>query len=280
MAFTNRLAILAGGFGGLATETGKLLRQQGSKLALLYAPFEASKREQTLKEHYGSSTSDDVAAYECDITSEKSVRQAFLSLREQMLETASPAFPSILVNAAGYCQTAPFEDTPPEVTQKSLEVNILGPMLVSQAFAKMYWNQAARLSKPAAESKPHGAVASGPPPGRIISISSQAAHVALPDHGAYCASKAGLHGLTNCMAAEWGKRGITANTVSPTVSMTPLGKKAWADEKQRKDMFDQIPAGRFAEPHEIAEAIVFLCQDSSGMINGADIRIDGGFTIQ
>lgn len=196
------------------------------------------------------------------------------------MQSFSPAFPSILVNAAGYVTTAPFEDTLPEETQKHLNVNILGPMLVSQAFAKLYWNQAARLQDPAAEQKSHSAVACGPPPGRIVSLSSQAAHVALPDHGAYCASKAGLMGLTNCMAAEWGKRGITANTVSPTVSLTPLGKKAWANEKQRKAMFDQIPTGRFAEPLEIAEAIVFLCQDSSGMINGADIRVDGGFTIQ
>lgn len=267
--------------GGLGTATGKMLRDQGSKLALLYAPFEASRKDQVVKEAYGSSVSpSDVSAYECDITNEKSVRQAFQSLREQMLQTSSPAFPSILVNSAGYVSTAPFEETTPEEAQKHLNVNILGPMLVSQAFAKLYWNQASRLQKPASENKTHSAFASGPPPGRIVSISSQAGHVALPDHGAYCASKAGLMGLTNCMAAEWGKRGITANTVSPTVAMTTLGKKAWADERQRKDMFDQIPTGRFAQPEEIAQAVLYLCGDGAGMVNGADIRIDGGFTIQ
>ena len=72
------------------------------------------------------------------------------------------------------------------------------------------------------------------PGGRIINVASQAAHVALLNHGAYCASKAGLIGLTRCMASEWGPRGITANTVSPGPVMTALGKKAWSDKEQRE----------------------------------------------
>lgn len=88
---------------------------------------------------------------------------------------------------------------------KTLTANLLGPFIVSNAFAKLYWAHA-ESNKQAKK------------PGRIVSISSQAAHVALDGHGAYCASKAGLNGLTRCMANEWGSRGITANTVSPTVS--------------------------------------------------------------
>lgn len=82
------------------------------------------------------------------------------------------------------------------------------------------------------------------------------------------------------MALEWGPVGITANTVSPTVALTVLGKKAWADDEKREKMLAQIPTGRFAQPEEIAAAIEHLCQDGSGMINGADVRIDGGFTIR
>lgn len=62
--------------------------------------------------------------------------------------------------------------------------------------------------------------------------------------------------------------------------MTELGKKAWADETKRNDMLAQIPVGRFAEPDEIARAMEWLCRDENGMINGADLRIDGGFTIR
>ena len=80
------------------------------------------------------------------------------------------------------------------------------------------------------------------------------------------------------MASEWGPMGITSNTVSPTVALTELGKKAWADDKKRNEHLAQIPTGRFALPAEIADAVVWLCGDQSGMVNGADVRVDGGFT--
>jgi len=83
------------------------------------------------------------------------------------------------------------------------------------------------------------------------------AHVALNGHGAYCASKAGLNSLHRCMANEWGGRGITANTVSPTVALTALGKKAWGEGKVRDDMLAQIPTGRFAEPGKVSFSLNF-----------------------
>lgn len=153
-------------------------------------------------------------------------------------------------------------ETSKDEALRNLVPNIIGPMLCSQAFYRLYTRQTDK------------------PPGRIVSISSQAAHVALDGHAPYCASKAALNALTRVMALEWGPDGITANTVSPTVVLTELGKKAWADAKKREAMESMIPTGRFAVPHEIATAVEYLCQDSAGMINGADIRVDGGFTIR
>jgi NAD(P)-dependent dehydrogenase (short-subunit alcohol dehydrogenase family) len=182
---------------------------------------------------------------------------------------SSAAFPSILINAAGYVSTSPLEETPPDEITKHLLVNVLGPTLCSQSFARLYL----AASKERSSSAPLA-------PGRIVSISSQAAHVALDKHGAYCASKAALIGLTKCMASEWGVKGITANTVSPTVALTELGKKAWPEGPVRDDFLKTIPTGRFAMPEDVADAIVFLCRDESAMINGADVRVDGGFTIR
>lgn len=82
------------------------------------------------------------------------------------------------------------------------------------------------------------------------------------------------------MASEWGCRGITANTVSPTVAWTALGQKAWGEDSVREAFLANIPTGKFALPEEVADSVVFLCQDSSGMINGADIKIDGGYTVR
>ncbi|KAJ5091771.1 NAD(P)-binding protein [Penicillium alfredii] len=262
--------------GGLGSSIGQKLRQQGARLAILYAPFDAARRDQLLEAGYGGNHNpDDIRAYECDITSPDSVQSAFSSLQKEMVAPESSslpsrAFPGILINTAGYVSLSDMEITPPEETMKHLTTNVLGPMLCSQAFARLYF-----AASKAAEASP-----SPPPPGRIVNISSQAAHAALHRHGAYCASKAGLLGLTRSMASEWGGRGITSNTVSPTVAWTALGQKAWGEDSVREAFLKNIPTGKFALPEEVADAVLFLCQDSSGMVNGADIRVDGGFTIR
>ena len=197
-----------------------------------------------------------MTTYQCDITSAESVKSTFLTIEHDLalLNTVrtEQIFPSILVNTAGYVSISNLEDTKSEESMKHLTTNILGPMLCSQAFAKLYFSLCEKVE----------AGSSQPPPGRIVSISSQAAHSALYRHGAYCASKAGLLGLTRSMAAEWGGRGITANTVSPTISWTPLAQKAWGDQSVREAFLKTIPTGRFALPQEVADAILFLCQVS------------------
>jgi NAD(P)-dependent dehydrogenase (short-subunit alcohol dehydrogenase family) len=115
--------------------------------------------------------------------------------------------------------------------------------------------------------------------GTIISIASQAATVALADHVAYCASKFGLVGMTRVLALEWAGRGVTANTISPTVVLTELGRTAW-DNPEGEKLKTQIPTGRFALPEEIAATAVFLASDAAAMINGADLLVDGGYTVR
>lgn len=225
-------------------------------MAILYAPFEAARRDELLEQGYGGGSDlNEVRTYECDITSPDSVEAAFSSLEKEMVAPSSSslgerAFPSILVNTAGYVSLSDMEITPPEETMKHLTTNVFGPMLCSQAFARLYF----------AATKVAESSTTPPPPGRIVSISSQAAHAALHRHGAYCASKAALLGLTRSMASEWGGRGITANTVSPTVAWTTLGQKAWGEESVREAFLATIPTGKFALPEEVADAVLFLCQ--------------------
>jgi NAD(P)-dependent dehydrogenase (short-subunit alcohol dehydrogenase family) len=115
--------------------------------------------------------------------------------------------------------------------------------------------------------------------GKIINMASQAASVALPEHVAYCASKFGVVGLTRVLALEWAGRGVTANTISPTVVLTPLGITAWDNPKGEAHRAE-IPVGRFAMPEEVAAAAAFLASGAADMINGADLVLDGGFTIR
>jgi NAD(P)-dependent dehydrogenase (short-subunit alcohol dehydrogenase family) len=261
MAYKGRLAIIAGGLGGLGSETAKLLHAEGASLALLYAPFEADRRDKLLEGAFGNPAPDNVKTYEADITDEDAVAKAFAAINTDLSSQDPPVFPSILINAAGYVSVQPLTETSAAEAAKNILPNLLGPFIVSNAFYNLYTKTKSTGPKP---------------PGRIVSISSQAAHVALPSHGAYCASKAGLLGLVRSQALEWGPEGITSNSVSPTVAMTELGRKAWADPEKRDDMLRQIPTGRFAEPDEIARAMEWLCRDGNGMLNGTDIRIDGG----
>ncbi|KAL6243923.1 hypothetical protein RBB50_009357 [Rhinocladiella similis] len=261
MAYQGRIATIAGGIGGLGSTTAFRLWELGATVVLLYAPFEASKVSDTVKRVFGTDVPDRVHTFEADITSESSIKEVFGEISQL------DGFPSILINAAGYVSVQPIEETSAEEAMKNFLPNLLGPFITSNAFFHLYQSRVAGVGKAKA------------PPGRIVSIASQAAHVALDGHGAYCASKAGLLGHTRCMASEWGPKGITANTVSPTVTWTPLAAKAWADEAKKEKHLAQIPTGRFSQPSEVAHAIEFLCRDESAMINGADVRIDGGFTI-
>lgn len=255
--------------GGIGSLTGKLLRAHGAKLALLYAPFETSKVKPTLKETFNEDVEalTDVKAYECDITSPDSVQAAFSAILNE-----NAAFPSMLVNAAGIVNLNPLETFPVDDALQHYVINLYGPTLTGQAFARMYM-AAVKAAETNGSSDPV-------PGGRIVNIASQAAHVALHHHGPYCASKAGLIGLTKCMASEWGGRGITANTISPGPVMTALGKKAWADKKMREEYLAAVPTGGFAEPLEVAKIVEFLCMDESRSINGADVRLDGGYTVR
>lgn len=205
--------------GGIGSAVGKLLRDEGAKLALLYAPFEAGKVTQVLEEVYGprETTAADIATYECDIASPESVEKAFAAIAAD-----NTGFPAILINSAGYVNLSPLEETTPEDSLLHYMVNLYGPTLTGQAFARMYF-------------KAREVATDNAPGARIVNIGSQAGHVALKHHGAYCASKAGLLGLTRCQASEWGSRGITANTISPGPVWTALGKKAWADDEVREE---------------------------------------------
>jgi NAD(P)-dependent dehydrogenase (short-subunit alcohol dehydrogenase family) len=136
-------------------------------------------------------------------------------------------------NSAGYVSLSPLEETPPEDALKHYLINVHGPMLSAQAFVKLYLEFRDLMAVAIRDRKaPHGTKITG---GRIVNIASQAGHVALHHHGAYCASKAGLLGLTRSMASEWGSKGITANSVSPGPVWTAMGKKAWADQKSREE---------------------------------------------
>ena len=114
--------------------------------------------------------------------------------------------------------------------------------------------------------------------GSIINMSSQMAHVGGPIRSVYNMTKAGLEGLTKGMAIDLAKNNIRVNTVCPTFVVTPMTKKFLKSKKFKNDTLKKIPMGKFAELSDVATAVAFLASDSSKMITGTSIIVDGGWT--
>lgn len=110
--------------------------------------------------------------------------------------------------------------------------------------------------------------------GRIINMASIIGAIGGPGQANYAASKGGMIAMTKSIAAEVGSRGITANTVAPGFIKTPMTDVL--PEELKKTYLAQIPAGRFGEPEDIANACVFLASDEASYINGQTLHVNGG----
>ena len=243
-SLAGKVAVVTGGASGIGSAIVDAYVHQGATVVVLDRAVQAAERRVT----DGSAA----AAIACDVTDEQSVAEAVESVTRQFSSI------DILVNSAGVAVLGPAEELGLDAWDRTMSVNLRGAFLVSQQVGRVMISQGR---------------------GTVISIASQAASVALEGHVAYCASKAGLVGMTKVLALEWAGRGVTANTISPTVVLTELGRTAWENSKGEA-LKAQIPTGRFALPEEIAATAVFLASDAASMINGADLLVDGGYTIR
>lgn len=113
--------------------------------------------------------------------------------------------------------------------------------------------------------------------GAIVNISSIMGLVGSAGISAYVAAKHGVIGLTKTIADEYGDRNIRCNAIAPGIVRTRLTQRFEEDEALEADVLAAIPQGRFADPAEIAEAIVWLCMPQASYVNGACLNVDGGY---
>ena len=111
--------------------------------------------------------------------------------------------------------------------------------------------------------------------GRIVSMSSVAGVLGVFGQVNYSSAKAGVIAMTKVLSKELARKNITVNAVAPGVVLTEMGKSI--PEKARDIMLAQIPLGRFAEPNEISDVIVFLCSDMASYITGQTLHVNGGW---
>ena len=117
--------------------------------------------------------------------------------------------------------------------------------------------------------------------GAIVSIASAAGIVGIPGRGPYSAAKAGIEGLTRVYATETAAANIRVNAVAPGSTRTKLIEEGLKNGSIRGDwQVERIPMGRLAEPHEIADPVVFLVSDRASYITGQTLVVDGGWTVQ
>lgn len=114
--------------------------------------------------------------------------------------------------------------------------------------------------------------------GAIVNITSIEARVGVPQMAAYCASKFGVQGLTQCLAVEWARHGVRVNSVAPGTVSTEMTAHMAPDTRAGQYLLRRTPLRRFAEPEEIAGGVAFLLSDEASYITGTELMIDGGFT--
>ncbi|CAN5454565.1 3-oxoacyl-[acyl-carrier-protein] reductase [soil metagenome] len=111
--------------------------------------------------------------------------------------------------------------------------------------------------------------------GRVVNIASVAGLIGFPGQANYAAAKAGVIGLTRSIAKELARRKITVNAIAPGIVQTAM--MADIKEEMRAEYMKMIPVGRFADPADIANAVLFLASEESGYITGQVLPVTGGW---
>jgi len=240
MDFSGKRIIVTGAGKGIGRATALLLAKRGARVIAL---TRTAADLDSLEKEIGS------ISIAVDLADADATRAAAIK--------ALPA--DFLVNCAGTTELESFLDLSVENFDLLHAVNTRAPMIVAQEYARDMVRNGRK--------------------GAIVNVSSVAAFVGIPDHAAYCASKSGLDGLTRVMAKELAPRGIRVNGVHPTVTLTPMAIKAWSDPEKAASMLSRIPVGRFADPDDVAQVILFLLSDEAAMVNGLSMPVDGGYMI-
>jgi 3-oxoacyl-[acyl-carrier protein] reductase len=247
MKLAGRVALVTGGSRGIGKAIVWALAKEGAKVAFVYR----SRQEEANQL---------VSELELDQREALAI-QANVAKKEDADKTIEQVLGKwgkidILVNNAGVIRDGLLAVMKPENWQEVIDTNLTS--VYNFCHSAMRPMMSARY-------------------GRIINMSSVAAHTANPGQSNYAASKGGIEGFTRCLATEIAKRGITVNAVAPgfiETDMTETVVSAAGDQIKKR-----IPVKRLGKPEDIANAVLFLASDESSYITGHVLTVDGGLTL-
>lgn len=242
---TGKRALITGGTHGLGMAMAKGLGEAGA--TLLINGHSPDKLNSALKDYHDHGLKAEGHLF--DVTDDAAVLKAI-----DDIEAKAPI--DILVNNAGIIKRTPILDMEVSDFRQVIEVDLVGPFIVSRRVGKYMVNRKA---------------------GKIINICSMMSELGRNTVTAYAAAKGGLKMLTKNMATEWGKYNIQVNGIGPGYFATEQTAPIRVDGHPFNEFIvGRTPAGRWGDPADLAGTAIFLSSAASDFINGQIIYVDGG----
>jgi 2-deoxy-D-gluconate 3-dehydrogenase len=241
-----RTALVTGARRGIGRAAAVALAAAGADIVGVSASLEAGGEVALAVEAHGRS----FLAYRCDLGDRAQVYDLVAQVARDVEHV------DILVNNAGTIGRVPAEEHPDEMWDRILEVNLTAQFVLVR-----------ELGRPM--------LARGT--GTVVFIASLLAFQGGINVPSYTASKSGIGGLTKALANEWAGRGVNVNAVAPGYVVTDNTQAIRDDPDRYGQILARIPAGRWAEPEEIAGAVVFLASPAADYVHGVVFPVDGGW---
>ena len=247
MRFENTGVLITGAGSGIGRAASLAFAEEGAAVAAADLQLESAQATASAVEASGGKA----VGLQVDVTQPDSARA--------LVERAVTGLGSldVLINSAGVREIVPFLELPAEEWLKVIGTNLTGTFLCSQAVARHLIAQ-------------HKS-------GKIINLASVAGLVGVPNRAAYVASKHGVVGLTKEMGMELADKHIQVNAIAPGVVETAMTAGYFDNPAIVASLKKAHPAGRWAQPEEIARLMLFLASEDADFMTGATIPIDGGF---
>lgn len=239
--FTDRAVCVTGAASGIGRATAALFAGLGATV------FIADKDEQALNEFAGEHPASlrPIVFDQADPSSVESLADAVKGV-------------DVLINNAGVLLYQSLSDLEFDDLSRVIAINLTGSIALSRLVGKTMVERSA---------------------GSIIHTGSQLVYNGAEFRSVYAATKAGISQFVKTAALEWGPHGVRVNCVAPGRTLTPLNQHLLQDPASYEESLKRIPLGRFGQPHDMANAFVFLASDAATYITGHTLVVDGGWIL-